>query len=215
MVQINNIQALVQIMAWRRPGDKSLSEPMMLSLLMHICVTPPQWVNTWGRDKMGNTLQLTFSNAISWMKIVTFWLKFVFWNLSHGSNKQYSSIGVDNDLELIRHYLSQWWPSLLMLMCITWPQQVNYFDTYHGYITVSAGDCFQPFPRGILNNLTNIISWGVYWFHLVRLSVHRSVHPSVRLWTESCPLCIFYNTILQSYLHILSSNFRRCVIFLK
>ena len=27
---INNIPALVQIMAWRQPGDKSLSEPMML-----------------------------------------------------------------------------------------------------------------------------------------------------------------------------------------
>ena len=26
---INNIPALVQIMAWRRPGDKPLSEPMM------------------------------------------------------------------------------------------------------------------------------------------------------------------------------------------
>ena len=27
---INNIPALVQIMAWRRPGDKPLSEPMMV-----------------------------------------------------------------------------------------------------------------------------------------------------------------------------------------
>ena len=38
---INNIPALVQIMAWRRPGDK----PMIVSLLTHICVTRPQWVN--------------------------------------------------------------------------------------------------------------------------------------------------------------------------
>ena len=29
---INNIPALVQIMAWRRPGDKPLSGPMLLSL---------------------------------------------------------------------------------------------------------------------------------------------------------------------------------------
>ena len=42
---INNIPALVQIMAWRRSGDKPLSEPMMVSLLTHICVTRPQWVN--------------------------------------------------------------------------------------------------------------------------------------------------------------------------
>ena len=41
---INNIPSLVQIMAWRRPGDKPLFEPMMVSLLTHICVTRPQWV---------------------------------------------------------------------------------------------------------------------------------------------------------------------------
>ena len=42
---INNIPTLVQVMAWRRPGDKSLSEPMMVTLPTHICVTRPQWVN--------------------------------------------------------------------------------------------------------------------------------------------------------------------------
>ena len=42
--RINNIPALVQIMAWCRRGDKPLSEPMMISLLTHICVTRPQWV---------------------------------------------------------------------------------------------------------------------------------------------------------------------------
>ena len=42
--QINNITALVQIMAWRRPYDKPLSEPRMESLVTHICVTRPRWV---------------------------------------------------------------------------------------------------------------------------------------------------------------------------
>ena len=41
---INNIPALVQIMAWRRPGDKPLSEPMLVRLPTHMCVTRPQWV---------------------------------------------------------------------------------------------------------------------------------------------------------------------------
>ena len=49
---IDNIATLVQVMAWRRPGDKPLSEPMMVSLLTHICVTRPQWV------KMAQTRQL-------------------------------------------------------------------------------------------------------------------------------------------------------------
>ena len=47
---INNIPALVQIMAWRRAGDKPLSEPMMVGLPTHICVTRPQWVNERERD---------------------------------------------------------------------------------------------------------------------------------------------------------------------
>ena len=47
---INNIPALVQIMAWRRPGDKPLSEPMMVSLLTHICITRPQWINMFQKS---------------------------------------------------------------------------------------------------------------------------------------------------------------------
>ena len=39
---IDNNPALVQIMAWRRPGDKPLSEPMMVILFTHICVIRPQ-----------------------------------------------------------------------------------------------------------------------------------------------------------------------------
>ena len=40
--QISNILALVLIMAWRRQGDKPLSEPMMVRSLTHICVIRPQ-----------------------------------------------------------------------------------------------------------------------------------------------------------------------------
>ena len=50
---INNIPASVQIMAWRRPCDKPLSEPMMVSLLTHICVTRPQWGNKNPRTQNG------------------------------------------------------------------------------------------------------------------------------------------------------------------
>ena len=43
--QMINIPSLVPILAWRRPGDKPLSEPIVVSLMAHICITPPQWVN--------------------------------------------------------------------------------------------------------------------------------------------------------------------------
>ena len=43
-VPINNIPALMQVMAWRRPGDKPISEPTMVRIMTYICVTRPQWV---------------------------------------------------------------------------------------------------------------------------------------------------------------------------
>ena len=62
---VNNIPALVQIMACRRPGDKSLTEPMMVSLLTHICVTRPCCVIAvgfelfylWGQQMWFHTYQ--------------------------------------------------------------------------------------------------------------------------------------------------------------
>ena len=50
-VRINNIPPLVRQMARRQPRDKPLSKPMMVSLLLHICVTRPQWVKARGKLK--------------------------------------------------------------------------------------------------------------------------------------------------------------------
>ena len=38
----NNIPVLVQKKAWRRPSDNPLSEPMVFSLLTHICAILPK-----------------------------------------------------------------------------------------------------------------------------------------------------------------------------
>ena len=54
---INNIPALVQIMAWRRLGDKPLSEAMMVRSATHICVTRPQWVKRLTRHSIGKCQQ--------------------------------------------------------------------------------------------------------------------------------------------------------------
>ena len=59
--RINNIPALVQIMAWRRSGYKPLSEPMMIDLPMHICVTRPQWVKKWVNSSCKSTLKFYFN----------------------------------------------------------------------------------------------------------------------------------------------------------
>ena len=41
---VDNKRALVQVMAWRRIGDKPLSVPRLPSLLTHICGTRGRWV---------------------------------------------------------------------------------------------------------------------------------------------------------------------------
>ena len=82
---VNNNPALVQIMAWRRSDDKPLSEPMMVSLLTHICVTRPQWVNprltrpplnfSGGLDKLGSTslsLEQTIREEPAFFNIIIF-----------------------------------------------------------------------------------------------------------------------------------------------
>ena len=70
---INNIPALVQIMAWRRPGDKPLSEPMMVSLPTHIWVTRPQWVKTAPYKSMPNQERRGSREERFWIGINNTW----------------------------------------------------------------------------------------------------------------------------------------------
>ena len=60
---INNNPALVQIMAWSRSGDKPLSEPVMVCLRTHICVTRPNELTVYpGTDQ--RNLQSSASLAL-------------------------------------------------------------------------------------------------------------------------------------------------------
>ena len=79
--------------------------------------------------------------------------------------------------------------------------QLNLFTDHYLLYAISsymlAYNCFCYTPR------FNEVERGVYWFHLVRLSV---------CWqnrVRSVSSTILIGSI--SYLHILSSNFRRCV----
>ena len=62
---INNIPALVQIMTWRRPGDKPLSELMMVNLPTHICVTRPQWVDITIASSRGQRVSSIWARFLS------------------------------------------------------------------------------------------------------------------------------------------------------
>ena len=97
---IDNNPALVQKMAWRRSGDKPLSEPMMISLPTHICVTRPQWVKNQYLTHCG----LTRSHIV----ISTSWE--VEWLLNKSktlSSVQYWSWGRPSIEESNGHYIKQ------------------------------------------------------------------------------------------------------------
>ena len=123
----------VWIMAWRRPGDKPLSEPMMVSLLTHICVNRPQWVKTL-RFEQSRTIcrqyfkvhclqvkrlcsDSPFSEASSWRPI---------W--------QYVYIGSGNGLVPNRRQTNTWTSDDLIpwrhMVLLSWPQCVNSLSEY-------------------------------------------------------------------------------------
>ena len=134
---INNIPALVQIMAWRRSGDKPLSEPVMVKLLTYICVTLPQWVNSLAPERFELTCRWITSKLI----LVTGG-----WNISCEIARRWMWLDLtDEESTLVQvmawcrqatsHYLSQCWPSSMSLYNVTRPQWVNTLrpknDTWH------------------------------------------------------------------------------------
>ena len=68
---ISNIPAFVQKVAWRQSGNKPLSESMILSLLMHICVIRPQWVNSLTPGKCGCNIWLVILKLIARINILS------------------------------------------------------------------------------------------------------------------------------------------------
>ena len=125
---IDNISTLVQIMASGQTGAKPLSEPMLIILLMHICITWLQWVNT-GRAEfiLGETsnIFLIFYNfwALRWYRYLKSLLmedmdSFNFYNQYHGcwGPDDARSQGISSHgIELV---ILEWWtPSHYLNQC--------------------------------------------------------------------------------------------------
>ena len=83
---INNIKALVQIMAWRRPGDKPLSEPMLVSLLTHNGSLGLNELMTWWSDDsivVSTNTEMVMSSF--WQNFITYggiFIQWLHWKLS-------------------------------------------------------------------------------------------------------------------------------------
>ena len=78
--------------------------------------------------KLTDIFQTTFSNAFSWMEIVVFRWKF-YWNLFHGVQltilQHWFWKWLPGAGQATRHYLNQWWLSLMTHICVTRPQWIN------------------------------------------------------------------------------------------
>ena len=181
---INNIPALVQIMAWCRSGDKPLSEPMMVSLLTHICVTWPQWVNTLRQRQDGHKyadiiFKQIFLNE-NYCIFIPVPLRFV---LNVWVNNKPSLFQIMPWLQYCSSpnpYLNQCWPISMMHICIiiTQPQFVNTLrlrqngrhfadDTFKRIFLnenarISIKISLKFVPKGLINNipaLVQIMAW--------------------------------------------------------
>ena len=102
--RINNIPALVQIMAWRRPGDKPLSEPMMVSLPTHICVTRPQWDNTLRSRQNGLHFPDDILKCILLNENMFIWIKISLAFIPKGPINNISAF-----VQAMAWHLHQWW----------------------------------------------------------------------------------------------------------
>ena len=123
---INKIPALVQIMAWRLPGDKPLSEPTLVSLLTHICVTRPQWVNSLsiGRCVFGlKCLRFRGIVVITFMSISS---ATVFKWMAQDPTDEKSTMDqvMAQCHQATSHYLNQCWARSMLPCSATWPQWV-------------------------------------------------------------------------------------------
>ena len=101
-------------MAWRRPGDKPLSEPMMVSLSTHICVARPQWVNTLSPRQ----------NAHYFADGTYFQIHFRQFGIPFSNKKlsQYVSWSLMwSGAYAPSHLLNQWWFCSLTHIGVTWP----------------------------------------------------------------------------------------------
>ena len=108
----NYIPALVQITAWRQPGDKPLSEPMLVTLPKHIGVILPKWVNSltprymrwWTGPRFTNgfsiAIQIRWKFRFTLTSILIQWL---LQNFVHGTTAVLSWH--------VQNFVAIWWPA--------------------------------------------------------------------------------------------------------
>ena len=155
-------------MAWRRPGNKPLSEPMMVSLLTHICVIQPQWDNSLAPGRSECHSKNIIFNLV--LLIGSF-------RSSHNNALRWMSQDLTDDkstlvqvmawcLQETNLYLSQCWLSSLSPYGAARPQQVKSFPCTN----------LAPILQMIFPDALSWIKTFVFW-----LKFHKSLFLKVQL----------------------------------
>ena len=166
---INNFPALVQIMAWRRPGDKPLSEPMVVRLPTHICVTRPLWVKfteprlltTKRIFSLVSTLRAEQSGCHFADEIFNTILGRKWWHCDSNfielrANEQYVPIGSYDVLAPSRR------------QAITWTSQCRPNSRMHTYVPPGINELRRLVTYAAVDC---IIQWSLRWHHNEREGV--------------------------------------------
>ena len=104
-------------MAWRRPGDKPLSEPMIVSLPMHICITRPQWVNRLSPEQNGSYF---CSLSKIWVKFIWTNNDIINWNTCVTQPQCVNSMWLS---DVMWRHRTGWTPAQVMGCCLKVPSQ--------------------------------------------------------------------------------------------
>ena len=144
---IYSIPALVQKMAWHWPGNKPLSEPMMVCLLTHICITRPQWVKLYGHIITAQCSILFIQNTASHFhgteyKFSSFFNRIAWHQIYHFIIKV-QCVKIGNILsEVIKQWRSQ------VIIQATWEKK-----WYSSSTTLSSQNTQRRNSRGMALNL--------------------------------------------------------------
>ena len=129
-------------MAWRWPGNKPFSKPMMVRFTTHICVTRPQWVNSLAPGR----LLFNFKKVICKLTLVNGG-----WGISYEIALRWMPLDLTYDKSTLvqvmacclaapSHYLSQCWPDLCRQMASLGLNELN-LTQWHIGVMASKNEC--------------------------------------------------------------------------
>ena len=173
---ISNMPTLVQLMAWCRPGDKPLSEPMMVRLPTHICVTRPQWVKQHSEDSIlinyihwnGYTILTKFSSFTDMIFVGVIISLITFYHWLHQKLSKWQL-----PVQPVTKISSKWWHLLFDNASWNWnitDKMASIFaDGIFKYILLNKNDIISIqiwmkfVPKSPIDNkpaLVRVMAWG-------------------------------------------------------